>query len=576
MNVMSGAENLERKVGQTFLSAMTGSGRQERLPHRSRVFAFCASALFLLLHTFAEEPETTELTPQRKAAIAQEKGIVAGAFTAWNRGIRLPAKSRVLVIPVNDETSKTGMMDEWQALFVRRRLKMAEREKFDLVVLEINSPGGLADACKQMIDDVQKSKVPVIAYVKDKALSAGALLALGTKLVVMQPNTQIGAAKVVLFGGDFSTAMRQKVDGAMAAYVRDLCSQNGYPHALCEGFVDSSIEVIETDDVNQRFMTDSEFAFAEKRGANPVRTWKKKDQILTLTASEARSTGLAAGIAADMDELMLGVGMPGTASSQFTVTREDITLSEKTARFMSSPWWRVAFVVVGLIMLFLELKSPGHGFGYAGFAVCMGMFFWLQVFQQNAGVVELLLFGIGSVLVAVEVFILPTFGLLGFAGVVAVLVSIVLAFLPEGTFSGLLGTSGKPPEYVMNQIVDGMLWASLTLMSVMGFFVMLWWKGVKIPGISKLSLQTVNAGSVGGTESERVLPVLAPQSDAASLSFVGKIGVADTVLRPAGKVRLEGRTIDAMSEGDFIAAGTSVRVLRWQGSTLVVRAETAG
>src|SRR6185295_9198402 len=98
-----------------------------------------------------------------------------------------------------------------------------------------------------------------------------------------------------------------------------------------------------------------------------------------------------------------------------------------------------------------------------------------------------------------------------------VLVSIVLAFLPEGTFSGLLGTSGKPPEYVMNQIVDGMLWASLTLISVMGFFVVLWWKGVKIPGINKLALQTVNAGSVGGgtgTEKERTLPVLAPQADA--------------------------------------------------------------
>src|SRR5204863_9966659 len=162
------------------------------------------------------------------------------------------------------------------------------------------------------------------------------------------------------------------------------------------------------------------------------------------------------------------------------IVRMDISAAESTARFLASPFWRVALVILGLIGLFLELKSPGHGFGYAAFAICLGFFFWLQVFAQNAGILELALFGAGSVLVAVELFILPTFGMFGFLGIGAVIVSIVLAFLSEGSLPGLLGYSGKTPDYLMRQIIEGMEWATLTLLSIIGFFTVVWWKGVKL------------------------------------------------------------------------------------------------
>ena len=161
----------------------------------------------------------------------------------------------------------------------------------------------------------------------------------------------------------------------MSALVRNLSDQNGHPRALAQGMVDSSIEVIETDDSSRRFMTDTEFAAAEVRGASAVKKWKSKGQILSLTAAEARGTGLASGIAANLDELMLGMQSPGAPQSgAFSVVRADVSASENVARFLSNPLWRMLLVVAGLIMLFLELKSPGHGFGYAGFAISMGFF----------------------------------------------------------------------------------------------------------------------------------------------------------------------------------------------------------
>ncbi len=508
---------------------------------------------------------------RKSTAMTSNSVLSKGSFNPWKHGITLPPNAKIMVIPVSDdETSKDGMMDEWQALFVRRRLKLAEREKFDLVVLEIDTYGGQISACESMLRAIESCNVPVIALVRGKAASAGALLAIGCKVIVMQPNSEIGSAKVVgvhrtvfgeTFGGDYSTAMRQKHDAFMRAMVRTQCDRNGHPQAIAQAMVDSSIEVIETSDSKQRFMTDEEFELASKRGISMIKKWKLKNQILAMTSQEAVSSGLASGVAANMDEVALGMNAP-TAQ----IVRMEISSSEVAARFLSSPLWRVLAVVLALIALFIEMKSPGHGIGYAGFALCMGVFFWLQIFANNAGIAELVLFGAGSILVAVELFILPTFGSLGFAGMAMVLASIILAFLPEGAVPGLLGWSGKPDGLLMKQIVEGMQWATMALLAIIGFFTFVWWRGIKLPGISRMALNTVNSGSVRSAETPH-----ADRAEARANDLVGRDCVTETVLRPAGKIRLDGKTYDAVSEGGFIEAGSLVRVLRSQGSALVVR-----
>ena len=534
------------------------------------LFAILALNCICLL---AEEPELDDPLVVKPAPwiLSQDKGLSKGSFNPIKRGLRLPPNAKIMVIPIHDDdTSKEGYMDEWQSLFVRRRLKAAEREKFDLVVLEIDTFGGLVVPTQRMIQEISTCKVPVIALVKNKAMSCGALLSLGCKMIVMEPNSQIGSAKILAGENrDFTTAMRQKTDAAMRAYVRNLCSQNVHPQALAEGMVDSNIEVIETTDSNQRFMTDEEFSMASKRGIALVKKWKLKDQILALTAKEAINAGLASGIAADMNEVVLGLNVPNA-----TIVRMDISASEKVARFLSWQGWSWLLVIVALIGLFWEMASPGHGVGYAVFVFCMGVFFWLQIFSNNASIFEIVLFGLGALLVAVELFILPTFGALGFAGLAMVIFSIVLAFLPEGSLPGLLGYSGKPNEFLMHEIVQGMEWATLTLLSILGFFSLIWWKGISLPGVNRMALTTVNSGTVrgGGSSSATLRAVESSPREGTKLSaFAGLVGTTETVLRPAGKIRLDGATYDAVSEGGFIEAGAAVYVLRAQGSALVVR-----
>ncbi|MCY3021953.1 MAG: hypothetical protein NTW87_23320 [Planctomycetota bacterium] len=356
------------------------------------------------------------------AARTATSGVSRGSLNPGKRGLALPASAKVMLIPINDRNSRDGMIDEWQAIYVERRLRRAQNENFELVILEIDTYGGVVQACERINRAIANCRVPVIAYVKLKAFSGGALISLGCRAIVMAPGSRIGGAKAVTPFADVPADMRQKLDSDMRAMVTNLCDANKHPHAIAIGMVNSEAEVLETDDPQGRFLTGDALADMKAKPA-VVHTWKRKGEILTLTANEAVNVGLASGQAADNDELFLGLDVTPSETEC-----ADITASETAARALGHPLWRVLLVVIALVGLIWELKAPGHGLGYGVFAFCMGIFFWLQIFSDNAGLLEIALFGIGAAIVAVELFILPTFGALGFAGFAMILTSIGFLF----------------------------------------------------------------------------------------------------------------------------------------------------
>jgi membrane-bound serine protease (ClpP class) len=302
-----------------------------------------------------------------------------------------------------------------------------------------------------------------------------------------------------------------------------------------------------------------------ERSLKPAVThkWKGKNQILTLTSSEAVNVGLASGIAGDLDELYQGLGvMPAT------IDRADVTASETTARFLSNPIWSVLLVIIGLVGLIWEMKSPGHGVGYIVFAFCLGFFFWLQVFAANAGLFEILLFGAGAALVAIEVFVLPTFGVGLVIGFGMVLLSIILAFVPENLSLWNL-MRGRGSDQEIQRLGDSLKWAALTVIAIVSAAITGLIKGVKLPGLSRLALQTENAAAVHDIG---VSELALSDSGRKLIALIGQNATTETVLRPAGKIRLEGVTYDAVSEGAFIEPGSKVVVLRVAAGNLVVRA----
>jgi membrane-bound serine protease (ClpP class) len=489
--------------------------------------------------------------------------ITRGSLNPAKHGIpTLPPNPKVMIIPIDDkETTYQGYIDEWQAAFVERRLKRAKDEKFNLVILEIDTYGGEVLACEHINRAIANCGVPVVAYVKSKAFSGGAIISLGCKAIVMGPGSQIGGALAVnANGAPIDKDMRKKHDSSMTAMVKDLCIANHHSFPIARGMVDSSIDLIETNDPTQRFMTDIDYSDLKIKPAK-IHTWKTKDQILTLSSTEAVDTGLAAGIAANTDEVLTGLGLstiPEIAG---------ITPVEKIVRWLSNPIWRVLIVVAGIVALFLELKSPGHGAGYLAFALCMGVFFWLQIFVSNCGMLELALFGLGAILVAVEIFVFPTVGALAFVGFGMLILSIVLSFLPEGTLSSLWSGNAKPWE--MEMVTRGLMWSAITLVSIIVITVTAVLRGAALPGVSRLALKTAVHATVG---SGGAVALSFSGSGKPNLeALVGQSGSVETVLRPTGKVRVNGITYEAVSEGGFLDSGVAVTVLRVSPTGLVVR-----
>lgn len=544
-----------------------GSVFQNRFAHLSAaLFAACA----LALGAQEGDPVLENLTAQT--------GIAKGTLNPGKRGIQLRAKPRVMIIPIDDkETTKYGMIDAWQQHFVERRLRRAKDEKFDLVILEINTYGGSVDACRRINAAIANCPVPVIAYVKDIAFSGGALISLGSQMVVMTPTSQVGGAKVITLFGDLPEGMRQKEDALIRADVISLCEANrlksadgmtGHPIPIAVGMVNSDAEVYETNDVQKRFMLGEEMETLKVK-PDIVKKWKNKSAILSLAANEAINVGFASGLARDYDELYLGLGIAPSY-----IDTADVTAAERVARFLSNPIWSVLLVLIGLVALVWELKSPGHGVGYIVFAFCLGIFFWLQVFADNAGLIEILLFGLGAAIIAVEVFILPTFGAGLFVGFGLVVLSLILAFVPEGVDIWKV-FQGRASSSDVLLLKEGLFWATLTVLILVGTVITGLVKGAKLPGLSRLALQAeVRSTSTDYDEVAVATAGAVPQAARGSEidALIGQTADTETVLRPAGKVRLAGATYDAVSEGDYVDAGLKVVVLRVSAGTLVVRA----
>ncbi|GMV81311.1 MAG: hypothetical protein AMXMBFR7_24950 [Planctomycetota bacterium] len=545
--------------------------------------------LFVLALALAGHPVRGGDVPA--ATLPEAPSVPAGA-KALNT-FKLPANASIMIIPINDtESTRYGMIDNWQAGFVTRRLQSAKADGYAAVVLEIDTNGGSVAACERINKEIAHAGVPVIAFVRGKAFSGGALISLGSATIVMEPGTQIGGAQAVSLFGDLDKDEREKARSMLVAMVKGLCERNGHPETLAHAMVDSDVEILETDRPAPRFMTGDELADWKKneaaRGPAPAvkATFKESGQILTLTSGEAIDVGLASQIVADRDALMQALGV---APSNAVLA--GVTSSEKVSRFLGHPGWLALLVLVALGGLIYELKTPGIGLGLGLFLFCMGLFFWLAFFADTTGLVEISIFLLGAVLIGVEIFVLPGFGVAGIAGGMLVLFSIVLAFIPQGTSMSELWEQSDADPFKAELIYEGLKWASMTLLAAGLCIATALVAGVRLPGVNRLALArevalrpgggvSVSAGppqpeplvsgmtTIAGPKPMSAKP---PPSARPAAELIGKEALAETVLRPSGKVRLEGVTYEAMAEGDWVDAGAKVKVLSVGPYGLVVR-----
>jgi membrane-bound serine protease (ClpP class) len=315
--------------------------------------------------------------------------------------------------------------------------------------------------------------------------------------------------------------------------------------------VDPNVGVFEVEiDGARSFASDHDFdELVAQHGEAAVRKLREvcpKGKVLNITAQEAQNFGFIDGIAATREDLLAQLGMATAPVVYIPPSWADLL-----AQFTRNFGWLL--ILVGLVSLFVELKIPGFGLpGLLGIA-CLTIYLVGNYIAGVADWGEILLVLFGFAMVAVEIFALPGTLLPGLIGLIAVVAGLVLA-----SQTTLLPQSDKP-------LAEAAWWEnvrvlSLTLVGVVGTMLLLAWTFPSLPILNRAVLKTAMSTSVATAGAFAVMPA------------AGTTGLAKTDLRPAGKVVVEGRELDASSDGPWIAAGSAVVVVKSGGNHLIVRA----
>jgi membrane-bound serine protease (ClpP class) len=409
-----------------------------------------------------------------------------------------------------------GVIDLGLAPFVQRVLDEAAQTGAAAVILEINTFGGRVDAAVLIRDALLNSKVRTVAFVNKRAISAGALIGLAAQTLAMADGGTIGAATPVQMGqpGEAAQPVAEKTVSYVRKEFRATAESRKRPPLLAEAMVDPDIAipgVIE------------------------------KGKLLTLTTEEALHNKLIDFRADNMASLLEQTGLSGAQLRQTAPN-----WAEGLVRFLTHPVLSSLLITIAMLGIILELRTPGFGIpGGLGIA-SLALFFWGHWLVRLAGWEELLLVTGGVILLMLEIFVIPGFGVAGFLGLLAILSGFILSLVGSGdTAAFILMASGRVAGSLVFAVIAG-----LVLLRFLPH----------LPYGRRLILARGLSAADGY--------VSAPEGEA---RWLGKKGRASSALRPAGIAEIDGERLDVVSDGGLIDAGQQIEVTRVDGNRIVVR-----
>jgi membrane-bound serine protease (ClpP class) len=460
----------------------------------------------------------------------------------------LPAASstqKVYLIPVS------GTVEPGMAAYVKRALNEIKDKKDGIIVFKLDTFGGRVDAALDIVDAISNiPQMKTIAYVEKRAISAGALIALSSSQLVMKNNTIIGDCAPIIQTQEGQKMAGEKVQTVLRARFRALAKKNNYPIVLAESMVTIDMKVyrIEMDKTIQYMDQNAYDDLTEKEKGQITRktTIVAKGELLTMDDAEAVELGFSQASVPSIDALYKRMGIE---SAQVVVIEE--TWSENFVRFLQ-PLLPI-LMLLGIGAIYTEIKAPGFGLpGIAGI-ICLSLVFFNQYLVGLADYTELLLLLIGSLLLGVEVFVFPGFGVAGMTGLLVIAVGLVLSFQgfvmpnPELPWEGRLLLMNL--AYVMGAFI-------------LSFLVSLFMIRFVLPRISTV----VKGPYLDATLAQSHVDV----SSGLSVS-AGDSGVVLTTLRPSGKILVNNQKIDAIAQGEFINPDQLIVVVKIESGRVIVR-----
>lgn len=434
--------------------------------------------------------------------------------TAQESSQQPAGKHKVIIIPIRDQIAPPELY------ILRRGLKTAIDEGADTVILDMETPGGRLDVTFDMLKAIEKFPGKVITYINTEAISAGALISAGTSEIYFAPTAIIGAAAPVSgAGADIDETMKQKIVSYLKARVRAMSGDQQNRAMAISAMIDADYELKIGDEI-----------------------LKPKGELLTLTAAEAMKTYgdpamplLAAGIEPSIESLLDTLHGKGNHSAIFL----EISWSERVAQYLTT--LTPILLAAGLLLIYLEFKTPGFGIFGVGGGLLLGIVFFGHHAAGLSGHEPALFFFIGFLLVIIDLFFLPGFFMLAVPGALLMLGSLLWGmsdiwpdqpipwdsnFLIKPLTNLLIGIAGSIALFAMllRFMPSGGLWGKMVLESAIG-------------GETTIS-------STARSES----------------SLIGAQGLAVTALYPSGQIEINGKRYDARLALGTVPPGTPVRV----------------
>ncbi|MDO8548755.1 MAG: nodulation protein NfeD [Ignavibacteria bacterium] len=406
-------------------------------------------------------------------------------------------------------------IDLGMAPYISRVVKEANDANANAIIFRINTFGGRVDAATQIKDAILSSDILTIAFINNRAISAGALIALSCNKIVMVPGSSIGAATVV---GQTGEKLSEKYQSYMRSEMRSTAERNGRRTDIAQGMVDERIVVEGLDD---------------------------STTLITLTSIEAIKYGMADTSVNDLNEVLAAFNLKGAQ-----IISVHSNWAEDVVKFLNNPIVSTILIMIGFFGLMAEIKTPGWGLPGTAGLIALALFFGSSYILELASIVEILLFIAGIILIAVEIFVIPGFGVAGISGIILILASLFLALTGGLEFFDydIIGTA-------IIQLAVALTGAFVLILLFAKFLP----KSTLFNRLVLAEEETADKGFVS-YPSEKEL--------------IGTEGVALTDLRPAGSAEINNTRYDVVADWQYIERGKKVKVIRVEGIKVVVREVT--
>jgi len=396
-------------------------------------------------------------------------------------------------------------------------IRQAEEKKAAYILIDMDTYGGMVLDGDKIRTALLKTKIPTIVFVRNNAASAGALISIACDSIYMTPGSTIGAASVVNQEGEL---MPEKYQSYMRKKMRATAEETGRNPLIAEGMTDENLVI---DSI------------------------KEKGKIVTFSTQEAIKYGYCNGEVNKPEDVLAKL-----TDGHYVIEKHESTFVESIALWLVNP------AISGLLLLlifggiYFEFKAPGTLFPIAVSIIAALIYFAPLYLEGLAANWEILIFVTGVILIILEIFVIPGFGITGIMGIVLTIAGLTLALVRNIDFDfTFVPSGGIGMAFLMVSVA-----MALPLILLLAF-------GQQIFDSSIFRKM--------GVAAEMKTDAGFSIRDEAQQKLIGQTGVAITNLRPAGKVEINNEQYDAVADGSFISSGTGIKVIEVRAAYLVVR-----